>query len=42
MKTMKTMKKPMYSIQGKDGRTVEVDRRTYMKVIRQMMMKKYG
>ena len=32
----------MYSVQGKDGQMVEVDRRTYMKVMRSMMMKKYG
>ena len=34
-------KKPMYAIQGKDGRTVEVDRRTYMKAVRAMMKEKF-
>jgi len=35
-------KKPMYAVQGKDGRIVEVNRDTYMKVMRDMMTKKYG
>ena len=33
-------KKPMWAIQGKNGETVEVDRATYMKVLKRMMMKR--